>query len=35
MERKFDVVGSELSELIGSRRDEKRVGRDFEIWYGG
>lgn len=35
VKRKVDDVGSELSELIGRRRDEKRVKRDFEVWYGG
>lgn len=35
VERKVDGVGIELSELIGRRRDEKRVGSDLEVWYGG
>jgi hypothetical protein len=31
VERKFDGVGNLLSELIWRSREEKRVGRDFEV----
>lgn len=31
LESSFNGVGRVVSELIGRSRDEKRVGRDFEV----